>query len=73
MVRILVMIKNLQNLWSDVLDVGTTEGNNIDTFEKAKSIIETNYVSELTNVVITQEGDEIYIYADQDIPCKNCP
>lgn len=67
------MIKNLQNLWSDVLDVGTTEGNNIDTFEKAKSIIETNYVSELTNVVITQEGDEIYIYADQDIPCKNCP
>jgi hypothetical protein len=73
MEKILVMIKDLQNLWSDILDVTTTEGRNIDTFEKAKVIIESNYVSDLTNWNIVEEGNEIYIYADQDIPCKNCP
>jgi hypothetical protein len=64
---------NDENLFSDIINISTTEGKNIDTFEKAEQIIIDNYTSEVTNWSIVQEGDEIYLYADQELPCQNCP
>lgn len=60
-------------LYSDIINISTTEGQNIDTFEKAEQIINSNYISKVTNGSIVQEGDEVYLYADQELPCQNCP
>lgn len=77
MEKTLIMIKsstiNDDGLFSDIMNVSTTEGKNIDTFEKAEQIIIDNYTSEVTNWSIIQEDDEIYLYSDQELPCQNCP
>jgi len=77
MKKTLIMIKNNtindDGLFSDIINLTTTEGQNIDTFDKAEQIIIDNYTSEVTNWSIIQEGDEIYLQADQELPCQNCP
>lgn len=77
MKKTLIMVKNNtinnDNLYSDIINISTTEGQNIDTFEKAEQIIINNYTTKLTNWSIVEEEDEVYIYADQELPCQNCP
>ena len=67
-----MMVKFINsNFWTYVMDRSKTEGQNIDTFEKAKAIIDADYASELTYTL--EEGEnEIYMVSEQSIPCRNC-
>ena len=69
------MLHNIYNdgLYTDIINIATTEGQDIDTFAKAEQIIIDNYLSKVTNGNVVQEGDEVYLYADQELPCQNCP
>jgi uncharacterized membrane protein YkoI len=73
--KTLVMLYNIygDGLYTDILNVETTEGQNIDTFEKARQIIVDNYANRVTNWDIIQEGNEVYITSDGEMPCLNCP
>lgn len=73
--KTLVMIYNINGdgLYTDILNIGTTEGQNIDTFEKARQIIIDNYASRVTNWNIIQENNDIFITSDNEMPCLNCP
>ena len=73
--KTLVMIYNIygDGLYTDILNVETTEGQNIDTFEKARQIIVDNYASRATNWNIIQEGNDVFLTSDNEIPCLNCP
>lgn len=69
------MLHNIYNdgLYTDIINIATTEGQDIDTFAKAEQIIIDNYLSKVTNGSVVQEGNEVYLYADQELPCQNCP
>lgn len=73
--KTLVMIYNIygDGLYTDILNVETTEGKNIDSFEKARQIIVDNYVSRVTNWNIIQENNDIFLTSDSEMPCLNCP
>ena len=71
----LMMVRSVnltdQGLWTYVMDRSKTEGQNIDTFEKAKAIIDADYASLLT-YTLEETGNEINMISDQLIPCRNC-
>lgn len=70
--RELMMTKFIEpGLWTYTMDRSKTEGQNIDTFEKAKVIIDADYASKLT-YTLEEVGDEIYMISEQPIPCRNC-
>jgi hypothetical protein len=75
MKKTLIMLYDLYNdgLYEDIINITTTQGNSIDSFEKAEQIIVDNYTSKVTNWSIVQEDNEVYLYADQELPCQNCP
>lgn len=75
MEKTLVMLYDMYNdgLYIDILDISTTEGQNIDTFEKAEQIIINNYSPNVSNWSIVQEENEVYLIADEILPCINCP
>ena len=70
--RELMMTKFIDpGLWTYTMDRSKTEGKNIDTFEKAKAIIDADYASELV-YTLEEVDDKIYMVSEQPIPCRNC-
>lgn len=70
--RELMMVKFINsNFWTYVMDRSKTEGQNIDTFEKAKNIIDADYAPILT-YMLEEIENEIYMISEQSIPCRNC-
>ena len=68
----LMMTKFIDSdLWTYVMDRSKTEEKNIDTFEKAKVIIDADYASTITYTLV-EEDNKIYMITDQPLPCRNC-
>lgn len=68
----LMMVKFVgSSTWTYVMNRSKTEGQNIDTFEKAKNIIDEDYADKFT-YTLEEIGNEIYMTTPEQIPCKNC-
>jgi hypothetical protein len=62
---------NNSSSWTYVMERSKTEGKNIDTFEKAKAIIDEDYSSIIT-YTLEEISNEIYMVTEQLLPCRNC-
>lgn len=69
MIKQLLMIKDINNNWSYILNIYLTEGKSVSD-EKAISILQNDLNIDINSIVI--ENNEIYALLDQEIPCRNC-
>jgi hypothetical protein len=69
MTKQLLMVKDINNNWSYILDIYLTEGKNVSD-EQAVSILQNDLNIDINSIVI--ENNEIYALLDQEIPCRNC-
>jgi len=69
MIKQLVMVKDINNNWSYILDISLTERLSVSD-QEAIVILQNDLNIDVNSILI--EENEIYVLLNEPIPCRNC-